>query len=182
MGVPVSDTMLPPNATAQERALEGATAQVSDIPVLVTQHWDPATCAPAQLPWLAWAFSVDEWNPDWTDAQKRAAIQASVSVHRIKGTPGAIKRALAPLGLDISIKEWHQLTPQGDPYTFKVAVTVGEDGIPSAAAFDTVADVAESAKNVRSRLTGVDIEGTVNGNINFGGLVLCGEIVTIAAG
>lgn len=178
----MSDTLLPSSATAQERALESATARVSDVPVLVREHWNPDTCPAAQLPWLAWAFSVDEWDPNWTDAQKRAAIQASVGVHRTKGTPGAMKRALAPLGLDIDVNEWHQLTPKGDPYTFKLTVTVGDDGIPSASAFDTIVNVAEAAKNIRSRMTGIDIAANPAGQINFGGVVLCGEIVTIAAG
>lgn len=178
----MSDTLLPPNATAQERALDGAVSRVSDIPVLVREHWNPDTCPAAQLPWLAWAFSVDDWNPAWTDAQKRAAIQASVGVHRTKGTPGAVKRALSPLGLDIAVEEWHQLTPLGDPYTFKLAVTVGDDGIPSNDAFDSIVSIAESAKNIRSRMTGIDIAAVSSGEIYFGGLVLCGEIVTIAAG
>lgn len=92
-------SLLPPNASNMERALEAAMARISDVPVLVRESWNPDLCPVALLPWLAWAYSVDEWDPSWTEATRREVIRKAYDVQRIKGTIGAIKRALAAAGL-----------------------------------------------------------------------------------
>jgi phage tail P2-like protein len=177
-----STSLLPFNATSQEVALEGATARIGDVPVLVRESWDPDTCPSALLPWLAWAFSVDAWNASWTDAQKRAAIKNSVYIHRHKGTAGAVATAVGSLGYDATnIVEWFQQTPPAAPYTFDVQVVVDQVGIPDSSAFDDIVAAAESAKNVRSHLTGVNILGVTAGQFYFGCAVICGETVTINA-
>lgn len=91
-------TLLPPNATAVEAALASATARLADVPAPIPALWDPATCPAALLPWLAWALSVDAWDAGWTDETKRRVIAASVATHRLKGTVGAVKRAVAVAG------------------------------------------------------------------------------------
>lgn len=102
----MTDTLLPPNATLAERALEGATSRISDVPVPVRESWDPDTCPEPLLPWLAWAFSVDEWDPSWSVETKREVIRVSYAQHRRKGTVGAVKRALAAAGLgEVTIEE-----------------------------------------------------------------------------
>lgn len=99
--------MLPPNASAQEQALQDTIARLGAVPTPIRGMWDPNTCPEHHLPWLAWAFSVDEWNPDWTAAQKRAVIRASFNVHKHKGTVGALRTALNALGYDIELLEWY---------------------------------------------------------------------------
>lgn len=100
------ETLLPPNSTAAERALATVAARISDVPVPVGDLWSPERCPPALLPWLAWALSVDEWDPLWTDERKRASIAAAVMIHRHKGTLWSMKRALAVAGLgDAEITE-----------------------------------------------------------------------------
>ncbi len=91
-------SLLPPNSTATERAIEAATAPGFELPVDVASLSRPAACPPQFLASLAWGLSVDSWDSDWTDARKRAVIAASVEVHRRKGTVGSIKRALAAMG------------------------------------------------------------------------------------
>lgn len=90
--------LLPHNATPQERAIEGATARIGDVPVRVRDVWNPQTCPLDVLPWLAWAFSVDEWDAGWSEDQKRATIASAIKVQQTKGTVGAVKRALAAAG------------------------------------------------------------------------------------
>ncbi|MFG6082326.1 phage tail protein I [Paracoccus litorisediminis] len=90
--------LLPNNATVTERAVSTAMARAHLIPTLAGQMWDPGDVPVAFLPWLAWALSVDEWNPDWTAAEKRAAMAASIAFHRIKGTRPAVAQFLAMLG------------------------------------------------------------------------------------
>lgn len=90
--------LLPDNATPQEVALDRATGRIGAVPVDVRLTWNPQTCPPAILPWLAWALSVDEWQPEWPVEQKRAVIAASVGVHRRKGTRTAVVEALQAAG------------------------------------------------------------------------------------
>jgi phage tail P2-like protein len=92
------NSLLPPNATPQEAAIEAATARIGEVPVPNATLWNPATCPAALLPWLAWALSVDEWDGTWPEARQREVIAASVAVHRRKGTRGAVVAALAAAG------------------------------------------------------------------------------------
>jgi phage tail P2-like protein len=87
----MSDTLLPPNATKFERALEGSTSRVSDVPILVRESWNPDTCPVELLPWLAWAFSVDSWDGSWDEATKRSVIRTAFDVQRRKGTVASVK-------------------------------------------------------------------------------------------
>ena len=48
------------------------------------------------------------WSDAWPEAQKRAVIAASPMVHRLKGTLGAVRRALAAFDLESRIVEWWQ--------------------------------------------------------------------------
>ena len=96
--VPPHRSLLPPNATPQERALEGATERAASVPGPLRETWNPETCPVALLPWLAWAFSIDEWREDWSEDAKRASIRDAVMIHRRKGTVWAIKRVLANAG------------------------------------------------------------------------------------
>lgn len=93
-------SILPPNSTLTERALEGAmAAQFASIDTgRLRLLNDPARCPLAFLDWLAHARGVDEWDRDWPEETKRAVIAASVEVHRRKGTPAAIRTALAAAG------------------------------------------------------------------------------------
>jgi phage tail P2-like protein len=94
----MSDELLPPNATKAERAIAAATGRISDVPLLVRESWDPDTCPVALLPWLAWAYSVDEWHPDWSEETKRQAVRDAFRLNRKKGTVWAVKRQLQLLG------------------------------------------------------------------------------------
>lgn len=92
------DSLLPPNSTPVERGFEDAARRITALPVPVRDAWNPATCPAQLLPWLAWALSVDRWDPAWSEQQQRDVITASVGVHRRKGTIGAIRAALVAEG------------------------------------------------------------------------------------
>lgn len=116
-------SLLPINATPQEQALSDAIERAFSLDVPIPDVWNPDTCPVDYLPWLAFAFSVDEWDPTWTEEAKRVAIKSSVPLHRKKGTVGAVKRALAPYGAAAVLVEWFDMTPQGSPFTFEVLVS-----------------------------------------------------------
>lgn len=112
-------SLLPPNSTPLERAIEAALARRVDvIPMPIRTLWNPDTCPAHLLGWLAWAQSVDVWDDDWSEALKREAIRAAFFVHRHKGTVGAVRRALAALNIGLEIAEWFDT---GDaPGTFRI--------------------------------------------------------------
>jgi phage tail P2-like protein len=107
---PISDAILPRTAAPIERAvLMAELARIAIVdPTVIVAIWNPATCPAALLPWLAQGVSVDVWSDAWPEAQKRAVIAASPMVHRLKGTLGAVRRALAAFSLESSIVEWWQ--------------------------------------------------------------------------
>ena len=170
--------LLPPSATHAEVAVSRAMSRLADVEPQCRQMWDPATCPPSHLPWLAWAFSVDEWDSGWTTAQKRAVINASYTVHRHKGTVGAVRRALAALGYNTELSEWFQWLPQGEPYTFGVMGEIGDAGLPPTM-YDDIERVALATKNVRSHLAWIRLRATVRGKFYVGGTTIAAEIVSV---
>lgn len=115
-------SLLPANSRPLEHALAGATAKLEPIPVPFSSIWDIDTAPDSLLPYLAYAWSVDEWNDNWTAETKRQVIRDSLWVHERKGTLGAVKRALAAMNYDASIIEWFEKSPRGTPGTFSVEV------------------------------------------------------------
>lgn len=170
--------LLPANATDQERALSEATARIDGIDVPIADLWNPQTCPAALLPWLAWALSVDVWDATWTEAQKRSVIAASVAVHRIKGTRGAVVRALDALGYDVSLVEWFEGAPKGEPYTFRLAVEVDNRGVDESL-YSTLEQVVQRAKNVRSHLAGITVAARTRGNTTAGCAPILGDSLTV---
>ena len=143
--------LLPSNATAQERALAETAARISDVPVVVREVWNPDTCPVNVLPWLAWAFSVDDWDTNWTTEQKRKTIKQSIVSQRIKGTTGAVKKQLAALGYDVQIVEWFKQVPAGEPYTFEIYITASQYPL-SQADLNKILQVVDTNKNLRSHM------------------------------
>lgn len=91
-------TILPVNATPFEVAVDASSAALLDHAPMADLIWSPWQSPAACLPQLAWALSVDEWDTDWPVDRKRAVIAASFEIHRRKGTPWAVRRALEVLG------------------------------------------------------------------------------------
>lgn len=93
-----SGTLLPPNATAAEHRLEQATARLGELPTPLRDLWNADACPAHLLPWLAWALQVDIWDNSWSEDDQRAVIRGAITVHRRKGTPWAIRRAVKNAG------------------------------------------------------------------------------------
>ncbi|SDX05156.1 phage tail protein, P2 protein I family [Pseudomonas syringae] len=120
-------SLLPLNSTPLERAIEEATGEVTQIPLRTL--YNPQTCPAHLLYHLAWAWSVDRWDDGWSEPVKRAAIASSFFIHSRKGTIGAIRRLVEPLGYLIDVLEWWETAPQGIPGTFALKVGVLDTGI-----------------------------------------------------
>lgn len=174
----MSNHLLPPNATAQERALSEATARLSEVPLLVRESWNPDTCPAELLPWLAWAFSVDEWDTTWTEQEKRDVIKASLDVHKHKGTIGAIDRALKPLGYLIEVVEWWETTPKGEPYTFSIVMGTGSKPV-TADLYEKAERIVLTYKNLRSHLRALTVKADVRGTFFVGMATADGQDTTV---
>lgn len=170
--------MLPNNATAQERALSNTIARVGEVPLAARKMWNPDTIPANLLPWMAWAFSVDDWNNNWTEAEKRAVIKNSLYVHKHKGTLAAIKRAVEPLGYIIRIVEWWEDTPPAEPYTFRLEVGLLDKGVDETI-YDQFETLIESNKNLRSHMKSLTIKSEINGTAYLGAAMVTGCITTV---
>ena len=126
------------------------TARAGSVPVPVGELWDPFTCPLGVLPWLAWSLAVDPWDSDWTEGQKRTAIAESIAVHRVKGTIGALKRALQAIGYECVVND-----QTGTAYTFRVGIDV-TNGAAVETAYAQAESIALKVKNARSHLLSVD--------------------------
>jgi phage tail P2-like protein len=151
----VSD-LLPANATEQERDISLAIQRHADLPVPVRDVWNPDTCPADLLAWLSWAWSVDVWDPAWSELQKREAIKASLNIHRYKGTIGAVREALTVLFYQPRVQEWFNQVPPGAPYTFRLLMEADQQGITQEAALKLF-EVVERTKNLRSHLDAIQV-------------------------
>lgn len=94
--------LLPPRRGAAEVALADRASEVAGLPAPLAELWNPWTCPPALLPWLAWALDVEDWEPGWPEAVKRRVIAEAIPIHRKRGTRAGVERALRAAGLGAS--------------------------------------------------------------------------------
>jgi phage tail P2-like protein len=147
-------SLLPINSTQLERAMEATFFEKTIVPLRDLYNAD--TCPVHLLPHLAWAWSVDRWDYRWTEATKRAAIKASYYIHAHKGTIGALRRVVEPLGYLIEIIEWFNTVPPGVPGTFALKVGVLDTGITEEM-YQELERLIDDAKPVTRHLVGLDI-------------------------
>ncbi|MDF1687313.1 MAG: phage tail protein I [Parvibaculaceae bacterium] len=91
-------SLLPQNASALEKRLDTVNASRFDLNIRISELWNPYTCPIDFLPYLAFAFSVDYWDENWSEEAKREVVAQAIKVHRHKGTPGALKDMLRAAG------------------------------------------------------------------------------------
>ncbi|UCP10252.1 phage tail protein I [Pseudomonas sp. MM213] len=157
-------SLLPSNSTPLERALEAAFYERTIIPLRTL--YNPQTCPVHLLPHLAWAWSVDRWDYRWSEAAKRRAIAASYYIHAHKGTIGALRRVVEPLGYLIEIVEWFNTVPKGVPGTFALKVGVLDTGITEEM-YQELERLIDDAKPVTRHMTGLAISLETQGDLNI---------------
>lgn len=152
-------SLLPPNATPFERALEAA-ARSEAIDTPIDTLVDPARIDATWLPWLAYGLSVDSWDADWSEADKREAVAGSIALHRRKGARASVETVLARFDRLASLVEWHEATPRATPHTFEIRVPMVTDagtapgGRRATAAFaDAIIREIARVKPLREHLT-----------------------------
>ncbi len=173
-----SATLLPPNATPLERRAAQAGARIERVPVPLRDLWNPATCPAELLPFLAWSFSVDRWNPSWPLATKRAVTAAAYFVHRKKGTIGALRRAVEPLGFLIRVIEWWQTNPPGPRGSFRLEVGVLQTGIDEAM-YAELERLIDDAKPCSRPMLGLQISIEARGTQATSAAAYLGDVLTV---
>jgi phage tail P2-like protein len=115
----LAKSLLPPNATDAERAIEDAMRVGADIG-MVGSLWNPLSCPPEVLPFLAWGLAISRWDENWTLAQKRTETANAIAFHKRKGTRGIVEEVLARFHPLLTVVEWWETNPRGTPGTFEV--------------------------------------------------------------
>jgi phage tail P2-like protein len=159
-------SVLPPNSTPLEIALGAISERLEAIPTPLPTLWDADSCPLEQMPWMAWALSLDDWQPDWSEALKRSRLRSAIAIQRRKGTATSVRMVVESFGGTVAIREWWQQEPRGAPHTFALTLTLtGADGNTASAKFvEQVITEVERTKPVRSHFTftqGLQAEGHV---------------------
>ena len=169
---------LPSNSTPLERQAAQALAQIQRVPIPLRTLYNPDLCPLPLLPYLAWAFSVDRWDSKWSEAAKRAACRAAYYVHSHKGTIGALRRVVEPLGYLIEVVEWWQTVPEGEPATFALKVGVLDTGITEEM-YQELTRLIDDARPVSRHMTGLAISLESSGVIGLGAYEYQGEDIDV---
>ncbi len=170
--------LLPPNATDLEHAVADVCARIDEVPIIIRELWNPQTCPADLLPWLAWSFSVDDWDSSWSDQQKRDTIAAAIEVQQIKGTIGSVRSALAALGIDARVQEWFNQIPEGSPYTYKLLLEayqtpVTQDGLAK------VLQLIDTNKSLRSHMSVAEVSARSESPVYAGAASMVGSEIGV---
>ena len=122
-----NQSLLPINATVFLKDLESVTAKSLDLKTLNRFVNNPDEAPENILPWIGWSLSIDTWDDNWSLEVKRKMIRNSLILHKIKGTKGAVKRALEILGVKVKITEWWEVNPKLTPHTFQLTAYLNDN-------------------------------------------------------
>jgi phage tail P2-like protein len=114
--------LLPPNATKLEKNIEQLGEQTSNLPVPFVDLHRIDRCPVAHLPWLAWQHRVEYWLPEWSEQEKRNAIQQSQTFNAQRGTRSSITSLLRTVIDNFQLKAWYEFQPPQKPFTFVVII------------------------------------------------------------
>jgi len=172
----MSDRLLPTGSSLLEVAAAEALASLGTMNVPLRQLWNPQTCPVPLLPYLAWAWSVDRWDSGWSESTKRAVVAAARHVHRHKGTIGAIRRVVEPLGYLIRVIEWWKTNET--PGTFRLDVGVLDTGITEEM-YNELERLIADAKPCSRHLIGLSINLDASGAIPVAVASYSGDELTV---
>ena len=143
-------SLLPINTSELLKNLEKTGCKITELEAKNKYVFNGNLAPENVLPFLAWSLSVDDWSDNWEIDIKRNIIKTSVTLHRQKGTIGALKKALSAFNfVDIKIEEWFEYG--GDPYHFRVHFDINYSGF-DINILPEINKVIQNTKNIRSHL------------------------------
>lgn len=172
----MTSSLLPPGSSALERRLAQACSGISDLNVPLRDLWNPWKCPAKFLPYLAWAFSVDRWEENWTETAKRQAVSDAFWIHQRKGTVAAVKRVIEGLGYSMTLEEWWEVAdPAG---TFRLEIDLNEIGITEPMIYELERIIGD-AKPVSRHISQLTLSASTYGPANIGAAVFDGDVITV---
>jgi phage tail P2-like protein len=154
-------TLLPPAMGALKNIDLAMADRIGGIAILPIQSvTDADTCPRPLLPWLAWHYAVETWDPSAPTSKQRAAIVASQLIHARKGTRYSVQQALAAFGVGAKVVEAHQMIPAGAANTFYVSIDAPANA--SRPNFNLMAAAIEKTKRLSSHFVGFKIALSVD--------------------
>lgn len=177
MSSPVLETLLPPNSTALEKAVEQLGLKISALSVPFVQLHRIDSCPEKFLPWLAWERRVEYWQPNWNEADKRAAISAATDFNAQRGTRASLQSLLNTVVTNYQLKAWHQFNPKGTPYTF--VVQVAEQVILTIEQLVQIYTAVDATKSVRDQYS-IDAHVKTDASFIVAGSTYFGETITLS--
>lgn len=172
----MSSSLLPPGSSALERRLAQACSGISDLNVPLRDLWNPWKCPAKFLPYLAWAFSVDRWEENWTETAKRQAVSDAFWIHQRKGTVAAVKRVIEGLGYSMTLEEWWKVAdPAG---TFRLEIDLNEIGITEPMIYELERIIGD-AKPVSRHISQLTLSLSVTALASIGTAFIDSEVITV---
>lgn len=108
-----------------------------------------------------------------------ANIRDAYFIHCHKGTIGAIRRVVEPLGYLINVTEWWENSDP--PGTFRLDIGVLESGITEAM-YQEMERLIADAKPASRHLIGLNITRDIPGYLFAGGVAYDGDVITVYPG
>ncbi|MNX20558.1 Phage tail protein [compost metagenome] len=170
--------LLPHNSTPLERSAAVTCADIEDVPIPIRLLSRAETTPAHLLTWVAWERSVDRWDESWSIQAKRNVVRSSFFVHKHKGTIGALRRVVEPLGYLLEVKEWWQIAPEGRRGTFRLSIGVLETGITEAMYAELVR-LIEDAKRQSQHIIELSIAAEVRGSLLMNVAAYDGDELTV---
>lgn len=165
--------LVPDNLTQDRNVYASSIAIDPELKAVSEQLMAPAIfsrideLSSQELDHIAWQFDSKVWRDNWPLHLKRSVIRTIISEKSKKGTLSSVRKAVESLGSAVVIREWWQTSPQGDPHTFTVTLSVNE--IPGQVSAQTQADLIlriDDVKPVRSHYT-LSVATQANGGLNL---------------
>ena len=172
----MSSSLLPPGSSALERRLAQACSGISDLNVPLRDLWNPWKCPAKFLPYLAWAFSVDRWEENWTETAKRQAVSDAFWIHQRKGTVAAVKRVIGGLGYSMTLNEWWEVA--GPAGTFRLEIDLNDIGITEPMIYELERIIGD-AKPVSRHISQLTLSASAYGTAHIGAAITDGEVITV---
>ncbi|HBX5899937.1 TPA: phage tail protein I [Klebsiella pneumoniae] len=172
----MSNSLMATGSSVLEKKAAEACAVISDLNVPLRDLWNPWKCPATFLPYLAWAFSVDRWDEQWSEEEKRTAVSESFRLHQLKGTPAAIRHVTEKMGYTMSLLEWWQVDdPAG---TFRLEIDVNEVGI-TPKMLDELNRLIDNTRPVSRHPAQLNMAVKITGAAFVGASLYCGDIISI---
>lgn len=176
----ISNHLLPLGSTPLEKRAAEILKSAVENPIVIADLINPDKCPVHLLPYLAWAFSVDKWDENWSEEVKRIAIKQSFFIHKRKGTINAVRRVVEPIGYMVNLKEWFNAVPMGEPGTFSLTIEVPETGL-NEQTYNELVRLVNDVKPVSRHLKQLAIAVSPTGTMNVFLGQQTGEIITVYA-